>query len=50
MLDVRSGEAEPASVTPVRHPQRRRSPMVVGLAALAVVAALVAFWLLRLNH
>ena len=54
MLDVRSGEAEPASVAPARAvrlpPRKSRTPIFVGLVALAVVTAFVAMWLLRLNH
>jgi eukaryotic-like serine/threonine-protein kinase len=54
MLDVRSGEAEPATAAPprmVRRPPRKsRTPIFVGLVALALVTAFVAMWLLRLNH
>ena len=55
ILDVRSGEAEPASVTPARTVRRAtqrasRTPIYVGLLALALVTAFVAIWLLRLNH
>jgi eukaryotic-like serine/threonine-protein kinase len=54
MLDVRSGETEPATVAPghaARRAQREsRTPIFVGLLALALVTALVAIWLLRLNH
>jgi eukaryotic-like serine/threonine-protein kinase len=55
ILDVRSGEAEPASVAPARTVRRAaqrdsRTPIYVGLLALALVTAFVAIWLLRLNH
>ena len=54
MLDVRSGDAEPATVAPsraIRRPQRRsRAPIFFGLLALAFVTAIVAMWLLRLHH
>jgi eukaryotic-like serine/threonine-protein kinase len=46
ILDVRSGEAEPTSVVPVRAQRRRsRAPLVFGLFALGVCVALVALWI-----
>jgi serine/threonine protein kinase len=54
ILDVRSGEAEPASAAPARTVRRSqrdsRTPIYVGLLALALVTAFVAIWLLRLKH
>jgi serine/threonine protein kinase len=50
ILDVRSGEAEPASVAPVRRAAApNRTALLLGVIALAFVAAFVVAWLF-LNH
>jgi serine/threonine protein kinase len=50
ILDVRSGEAEPASVVVAHHDRRaRRTPMFVGLFAATFVVILTLLWLIGLK-
>ena len=49
MLDVRSGEAEPASVVSIHHRPPSRTPIFVGVLVVAFIAILVVLWLIGLN-